>query len=183
MGNYTIFICLLLQGVPYFYAHECTIAPVSVTENLFLGTTTGHSEIFTPVQTTIKLWRNISTLLPKSHAGPSVVWNTPNIALILGQKNLLKLEHIHTGLGLDKPMLLNAFAVHNGIISTFYIGNQQGCTKYFLSGIQSFSRRICLMKRGIIIIKKCDKKADIKWFCTSYLLQLCPRLFILYLKW
>ena len=124
MGNYAICIYLLLQGVPYFYAHDCTIAPVSLTENLFIGTTTRHSEIFTPVQTTIKLWGNISTLLPKSHAGPSVVWSTPNIALILGQKNLLKLEHIHTGLGLDKPMLLNAFAVHNGIISTFYIGNQ-----------------------------------------------------------
>ena len=124
MGNYTIFICLLLQGVPYFYAHECTIAPVSVTENLFLGTTTKHSEIFTPVQTTIKLWGNISTLLPKSHAGPGVVWSTPNIALILGQKNLLKLEHIHTGLGLDKPMMLNVFAVYNGIISTFYTGKQ-----------------------------------------------------------
>ena len=23
------------------------------------------------------------------------------------------------------------------------------------------------MKRGIIIIKKCDKKADIEWFCCS----------------
>ena len=41
----------------------------------------------------------------------------------------------------------------------FYI---QGSTKYFLSGIQRFSRKICLMKCGIVIIKKCDKKADIK---------------------
>ena len=43
-------------------------------------------------------------------------------------------------------------------------GHNQGCTKFFLSGIQRFSQRICLMKRGIVIIKKCDKKADIKWF-------------------
>ena len=35
---------------------------------------------------------------------------------------------------------------------------QQGSTKYFLSGIQRFSRRICLMKCGIVIIKNATKK-------------------------
>ena len=44
----------------------------------------------------------------------------------------------------------------------FQMGWSQGCTKYFLSGIQRFSQRICLMKCGIVIIKKCDKKAAIK---------------------
>ena len=34
----------------------------------------------------------------------------------------------------------------------------QGCMKYFLSGIQSFSRRICLTKRRIVNIKNASKK-------------------------
>ena len=34
----------------------------------------------------------------------------------------------------------------------------QGCTKYFLSGIKSFSRRICLTKHAIIHIENCNKK-------------------------
>ena len=39
------------------------------------------------------------------------------------------------------------------------MGGRQGCKKYFLSGNQSFSQRICLMNCGIVIIKKCDKQA------------------------
>ena len=35
----------------------------------------------------------------------------------------------------------------------------QGCTKYFLSGIQSFSQRNCLTKRGIVYIKKMQQKS------------------------
>ena len=77
----------------------------------------------------------------------------------------------------DKVENLSRFCLPHQKVST------QGSTKYFLSGIQSFSQRICLMKRGIVIIKKCDKKADIKWFCALYLFQLYPRWLILYLKW
>ena len=39
----------------------------------------------------------------------------------------------------------------------FFI-SEQGCIEYFLSGIQSFSRRICLTKHAIVYIKKCNKK-------------------------
>ena len=55
---------------------------------------------------------------------------------------------------------------HDGTLSSlmqYHGGTLQGCTKYFLSGIQRFPRRICLMKCGIVIIKKCDKKVDTKW--------------------
>ena len=41
----------------------------------------------------------------------------------------------------------------------------QGCIKYLLSGIQSFSWRICLTKRGFVYIRKCNKKAyKPEWF-------------------
>ena len=89
---------------------------------------------------------------------------------------------VKQGCGLS-PLLFNLFInklpdIYDGSCDPVKIGDldlnsllwaddlvilSQGCTKYFLSGIQRFSRRICLMTCGIVIIKKCDKNADIRW--------------------
>ena len=42
--------------------------------------------------------------------------------------------------------------------------NQPGLQNFFLSGIKSFSRSFCPTKRGIVYIKKCYKRADMKFF-------------------
>ena len=160
MGKYALYLCLLLQGIPYFYTSHCSLVPIRVNEHLFKGSTTKNSEIFAPVTTSLRVWNRVNKLLPKSHPGPSVLWGTPNIALILGQKNLLKVMNIHTRLGLDKPMLLKAFAIHNGKVSTYFSDNQfldKELIHRVFANISSYHATITppepIVKKGIYVLE------------------------------
>ena len=124
MGNYMLLVGVLLQGVPKFETTRCKLAPVSVDENVFRGTTVTQSEIFNYVTTAIKLWNPISLLRPKVQPGQGIVWANPNLALTLGQNGLLEVEHISKTLEMNTPTLLKAFAVHNGMLATYCIDDQ-----------------------------------------------------------